>query len=314
MWAVQYRGHGGPERLIVEEVRSPRLRPGQALVRVMASGVSRIDAECLAGRLPHGVGFPKQIGLDAIGQVIDGNGTSLAAGTWVAIVLGLEPFARRGTTVELLAVEPERCGAFPAGYTPQPGDCGLVLGGLTAVKAVRDVLHTRRGQRVLVVGAGGPVGLAAIQVATLLGAHVDAVSGSRAMVACEQAGAQQVWDHRGDTSTLSNSGAYDGLVIAAGRPADWMAAVRRGARAAVTDGGAWPGSLPAGLHRRVATRPVAAGHATADLEWLGRHIAGGDLVPVAGTLYAPRTACEAYASLGAGRTAGARLIDHEEAG
>lgn len=312
MWAVQYHRRGGPEQLRVDDVCPPVPRQGQALVRVIASGVSRIDAEYMAGRLPHGMGFPKQVGLDAIGQVIDGNGTSLGAGKWVAIVLGLEPLTRRGTSVELLAVEPERCGAFPAGYTPKPIDCGLVLGGLTALKAVREVLHVRSGQRILVVGAGGPVGLAVIQVASLLGAHVDAVCGARAATACEQAGALQIWDHRGDTSTLRRSGAYDGLVIAAGKPADWMGAARRGARAAVTDGGAWPGSLAAGLRRRVATRPVAAGHETADLEWLGSHIANSDLVPIAGTLLSPHFAHEAFSSLGAGRTVGARLIDHTQ--
>lgn len=313
MWAVQYHRHGGPERLVVDEVRPPVPQRGQAVVRVIASGVSRLDAKYLAGHLPHGVGFPKQFGLDAIAQVVDGNGTSLSAGDWVAIVLGLEPLSRRGTAVELLAVEPERCGAFPAGYTPKPIDCGLVLGGLTALKALRDVLRVTGGQRVLVVGAGGPVGLAAIQVATLLGAQVDAVCGSRAMTACDQSGAGQIWDHRGNTSTLQRSRAYDGLVIAAGRPAAWLGAARRGTRAALTDAGVWPGSLPAALRQRVSTRPVAAGHATADLEWLCRHIATGDLVPVAGTLYSPHSAREAFASLGAGHTVGARLIDHTEA-
>lgn len=231
----------------------------------------------------------------------------------MAIVLGLEPPSRRGTAVELLAVEPKRCGAFPPGYTPTPLDCGLILGGLTALKAVRDVLRTRSGQRLLVVGGGGPVGLAAIQVASLFGAHVDAVAGSRARTACEQAGAQRFWDHRTDTTIVRNSGAYDGLVIAAGRPTNWIPAARRTGRAAITDGGAWPGSLPRGLRHRVATRPIAAGHATEDLEWLGRHIASGALTPVAGTLHYPHAAHEAFASLGGGRTAGARLIDHRGA-
>lgn len=158
MWAVQYRQHGGPEKLEVAQVPAPTPRPGQALARVVASCVSRIDAEYLAGRLPHGIGFPKQVGFDAIGQVVDGNDTDLAAGSWVSIVLGLEPLARRGTVAELLAIEPDRCGTFPAGHVPSRDDCALVLGGLTALKAVRDALRTRAGDRVLVGGAGGPVG------------------------------------------------------------------------------------------------------------------------------------------------------------
>lgn len=77
MWALQYHRRGGPERLVVDEISPPIPRPGQALVRLMASGVSRIDAEYMRGRLPHGMGFPKQVGLDAIGQVVDGTGGPL---------------------------------------------------------------------------------------------------------------------------------------------------------------------------------------------------------------------------------------------
>lgn len=160
MWAVEYRRHGGPEILEIVERPVPNLRRGQALVRVLASCVSRIDARYMHGRLPHGIGFPKQVGFDAIGQVVDANGTGLGEGSWVVIVLGLEPLTRRGTTVEMLAIEPSRCGVLPPDYTPDPHDCALALGGLTALKAVRDVLRAQPGQRLLVIGAGGPVGLA----------------------------------------------------------------------------------------------------------------------------------------------------------
>ena len=162
MWAVQYHRCGGPEVLRVEDVPAPRLREGQVLVRTLASAVSRIDVMYRRGRLPHGL-FPKQTGFDAVGQVVDSRTEAIVPGTWVAVVLGLEPLRSRGTTVELLAVEPSRCGLFPHGYTPRVEDCALVLGGLTALRALRDGVRIRPGERMLVVGAGGPVGLAAIQ-------------------------------------------------------------------------------------------------------------------------------------------------------
>lgn len=62
MWAVQYHRHGSPDVLAVDEVPIPKLRSGQILVRTVASGVSRIDAEFRRGRLPHGLHFPKQTG------------------------------------------------------------------------------------------------------------------------------------------------------------------------------------------------------------------------------------------------------------
>ena len=162
MWAVQYRSSGGPEVLRLEEAPRPVLRPGQVLVRTLASGVSRIDVLYRRGRLPHGVSFPKRTGFDAVGQVVAGSSGPITVGDWVAVVLGLEPLRGRGTTVELLAVEPSRCGRFPAGYVPSVEDCALVLGGLTALRAVRNGLRARRGDRLLVVGAGGPDDVVAV--------------------------------------------------------------------------------------------------------------------------------------------------------
>ena len=311
MWAVQYHRSGGPEVLRVEEIAAPSPRDGQVLVRTLASGVSRIDALYRRGRLPHGPTFPKQTGFDAIGEVVKGRAGAIRPGDRVAVVLGLEPLRGRGTTVELLAVEPSRCGAFPAGYEPRVEDCALVLGGLTALRAVRDGLRLRRGERVLVVGAGGPVGLAAIQIARGAGAAVDAVAGSAALEECLRLGADEAYDYRGEEAAqLRASRRYDGMVVAAGRPSDWFTAVRRGGRAALTDGGAWPGSVVRAVRAGVQSIPIAAGHASGDLRWLSRRIAGGDLVPVVGRRYGVGEVGRAHAELGTGPTRGARIIDH----
>lgn len=311
MWAVQYHRSGGPEVLRVEEIAAPSPRDGQVLVRTLASGISRIDALYRRGRLPHGPTFPKQTGFDAIGEVVQGRAGAIRPGDRVAVVLGLEPLRGRGTTVELLAVEPSRCGAFPAGYEPRVEDCALVLGGLTALRAVRDGLRPRRGERVLVVGAGGPVGLAAIQIARGAGAVVDAVAGSAALEECLGLGADEAYDYRGEEAAqLRASRRYDGMVVAAGRPSDWFNAVRRGGRAALTDGGAWPGSVVRAVRAGVRSIPIAAGHGSGDLRWLARRIVGGDLVPVVGRRYGVGEVGRAHAELGAGPTRGARIIDH----
>lgn len=312
MWAVQYHRHGGSDQLQLEEVCEPVLRRGQALIRVSSSCISRIDAEYLAGRIPHGFGFPKRVGLDAIGQVQHANGTGLLEGSWVAVVLGLEPWTRRGTTVETLAVEPNRCGTFPPAYVPSKKDCALVLGGLTALKAVRDALKVQDGERVLVVGAGGPVGLAAIQIARLHGASVDAVAGSRALDTCVGLGADRVWDYNGAISELQSGREYDGLVLAAGRSSNWTGALRRGGRMALTDGTAWPASIPGAIRSRVRSIPVAAGHASHDLTWLAERISTGDLVAVVDSWFEPSDIHGAIDSLTSPGTLGARLIEHPD--
>lgn len=311
MWAAQYHRRGGPEVIGIDEIDAPRPRPGQALVRVAASCVSRIDAEFRRGRLPHGRGFPKQTGFDAVGTVIDSNGTSLSAGAGVMIVLGLEALRRRGTTVELLAVEPERCGLYPADRTPSPVDCALALGGLTALRAVRDGAGAGDGDRVLVVGAGGPVGLASLQIARLRGARVDAIAGKAAVNTCRMLGARQVLDHHGDTAELQSCGDYDAVIITAGTPRHWLGAVHRGGRAALTDGGTWPSSVIAAMTHRVRTIPVAAGHDAGDLTWLAHRIAAGELEPIVGRRYPCTDIRRAHEELGLPGTRGARLIDHD---
>ena len=313
MWAVQYRSSGGPEVLRLEEAPRPVLRPGQVLVRTLASGVSRIDVLYRRGRLPHGVSFPKRTGFDAVGQVVAGSSGPITVGDWVAVVLGLEPLRGRGTTVELLAVEPSRCGRFPAGYVPSAEDCALVLGGLTALRAVRDGLRARRGDRLLVVGAGGPVGMAAIQIALGCGASVDAVAGRTALERCRGLGAEHARDYRGpEAEAMRGSRSYDGVVVAAGSPAAWFGAARRGKTAALTDGGAWLPSVPAAVRAGVRSVPIAAGHDCDDLTWLARRIAAGELVPVVGRRYGVAEVGRAHAELGSGGTCGARIIDHRD--
>lgn len=311
MWAVQYHHSGGPDVLVLEDIPRPALRPGQVLVRTLASAVSRIDLLQRRGNLPHGLSFPKQTGFDAIGQVVASRDDSLRPGTWVAVVLGLEPLRGRGTTVEYLAIEPSRCGRFPAGYVPSAEDCTLVLGGLTALCALRDSLRARRGDRLLAVGAGGPVGLAAVQLAGLRGCPVDAVAGPAALERCRDLGADEVYDyHDAQTESLRHSRRYAGAVVAAGEPSAWFGAVRRGGRAALTDGGAWPLSLPAALRAGVRSRAVAAGHDRDDLTLLAGWIAKGDLSPVVGRRYDAADVRRAHAEFGEGGTCGARLVVH----
>ena len=111
MWAVQYHRYGGPSVLRRELVPRPVLRPGEVLLETVAGGVSLIDLLYRSGRVRlHGAGFPKQPGFDALGIVRESRVAGIRPGAWAWTVLGLEPARRRGTAVELLAVEADRLG------------------------------------------------------------------------------------------------------------------------------------------------------------------------------------------------------------
>ena len=190
MWAVQYHRYGDPSVLKTEEVAVRKPKPGEVMVETVSSGVSAIDLMYRSGKLRmHGVGFPKQTGFDILGIVRESRVPGLKAGRWVWVVLDVEPLRRRGTAVQYLTVGSERIGAFPEEFVP-PAEAGsLPLGSLTALRGIRDGVRARYGERLLIVGAGGAVGLAAIQLAVALGVETDAVCGARAIELCRGRGA-----------------------------------------------------------------------------------------------------------------------------
>lgn len=235
MWAVQYRRYGDPSVLQRDEVPLPTLRPGEVLIETVSSGVSDIDLMYRSGRLRmHGVGFPKQPGFDVLGVVRDTRNAAVQPGRWVWSVLGLEPSRRRGTAVEYLRVDSRRIGLFPDGCTPQAEVGALPLGALTALKSLRSA-RVASGQRILVVGAAGAVGTAAIQLARFFDADVDAVAGPAGLDLCRGLGATRVFDHTtASVDTARRSGSYDAVVVAAGRGKDWLDAARSGGRVVLT--------------------------------------------------------------------------------
>ena len=83
------------------------------------------------------------------------------------------------------------------------------------------VRKPKPGERLLIVGAGGAVGLAAIQLAVALGVETDAVCGARAIELCRGLGATRVFDHATPEAPLEprRSGDYDAVRIAAGHKA-----------------------------------------------------------------------------------------------
>lgn len=213
----------------------PVLRPGEVLIETVSSGVSDIDLMYRSGRLrTHGMGFPKQPGSDVLGVIRDTRSSAAQPGRWVWSVLGLEPTRRRGTAVEYLRIDSSRIGLFLDGDAPEADIGALPLGALTALKSLRSA-RVAGGQRVLVVGAAGAVGTAAIQLARFLDADVDAVAGPAGQDVCHRLGASEVFNHTtASVDAVQRSGSYDAVVVAAGRGKDWLGAARPGSRVVLT--------------------------------------------------------------------------------
>jgi NADPH:quinone reductase-like Zn-dependent oxidoreductase len=217
MESAQITRFGGPDVLHVNDIERPAPGPGEVLVRVGASSVNGHDVLVRSGqvRMVSGRRFPIAAGLDFAGEVTEtGSGVeSYRAGDQV---WGMVHPRQRHTTAgaaEYVVVPAGRIAPTPAGLSPVDA-ASLVVGGATALIALRDSVRLVKGERVLVRGAAGGVGTAAVQLAHAMGGHVTALARDRHGKALGDLGADQVLDY-GDT-TPEQSGPFDVILDTVG--------------------------------------------------------------------------------------------------
>jgi NADPH2:quinone reductase len=170
------------DRLVIEERPDPAPGPGKVLVAVRAAGVNYVDGLFVQGKYQIKPPLPFTPGGEVAGDIVAvGDGVeALAVGDRVLAMPWLGGFASH---VELAA----------GGVVPIPGDltygqaAALVQSYGTMLFSMTRRMQVRAGEWVLVLGAGGGIGLAAIDVARHLGAHVIAAASSEAKLAAARA-------------------------------------------------------------------------------------------------------------------------------
>ncbi|MEM1161052.1 MAG: NADPH:quinone oxidoreductase family protein [Pseudomonadota bacterium] len=177
--------YGPPAGLTVEEMPDPVPGPGQVLVRHRAWGINYVDVLMCAGGYQLKPDVPFVPGLEGAGDVIAvGEGASR-----FAIGDRVMTSARPGAFAELLAVDEAAATPVPAPFDYAEG-AAFRSAYMTAWNALTHGANLRPGEVLLVHGAAGGVGLAAVHVGRLLGAIVIAAAGrddKLAVVAAEGA-------------------------------------------------------------------------------------------------------------------------------
>ncbi|GGB31822.1 NADPH:quinone reductase [Flexivirga endophytica] len=193
MKAVRFHETGGPEVLRYEDAEMPVPGPGQVRIQVAGSAYSPADGGIRGGFLPFPVTLPHIPGYDVSGT-IDALGDGVVGRTLGEEVIGFIPMDADGAAAQYVVAPAEAVGKAPTAI-PLADAAGLPSVGLTASQALFEAGELKAGQRVLINGAGGPVGGYAVQLAHRAGAYVIATASPRSRKIVEAAGADEVIDH-----------------------------------------------------------------------------------------------------------------------
>src|SRR6186997_3119358 len=185
MKAVLCKQFGPPESLVIEELPSPKAGPGEVVVSVKAASLNFPDVLIIQNKYQFKPPLPYSPGSEMAGLVKEvGEGVNgVKAGDRVIA------FTTYGAFAEEVKVEAGRLVPIPEGMDFASGAAFLLTYG-TSDHALRDRGALKAGETLLVLGAAGGVGLAAIEIGKAMGARVIACASSAdKLEVCKQHGA-----------------------------------------------------------------------------------------------------------------------------
>jgi NADPH2:quinone reductase len=184
--------YGPPEVVEIQDVPTPTAGPEQARVRVEAAAVNFPDVLLIANQYQLSVPPPFIPGSEFAGEVVEvaDDVSDVAVGDRVFGSTMVSAFA------EQVVVPPTSLTPIPDGVEAHDA-AAFGVAHRTAYHVLRSVASLEEGNELVVLGAGGGVGLAAVQLGVVLGAAVTAVASSAAKLAVAQAnGATRLIDYK----------------------------------------------------------------------------------------------------------------------
>jgi NADPH2:quinone reductase len=198
MKAIRVHAFGGPEVLKLEDVPDPKAGPGEVVVRVRAAGVNPVDAYIHTGTYPRKPPLPYTPGQDGAGDVesVGAGVTAFTSGDRVYIAGVGNTVAGAGTYAERALCTPSQLHRLPARVSYGQG-AALGVPYCTAYCALFQRANAKPAETVLIHGATGGVGIAAVELAHARGITVIGSGGTDAgLAAAREHGADVVVNHR----------------------------------------------------------------------------------------------------------------------
>jgi NADPH:quinone reductase-like Zn-dependent oxidoreductase len=310
MRAVVIDRYGGPEVLRQATVPRPVPTRGQVLVRTRFVGVNPKDVIVRKGKFKVATGkkFPLIVGHDIAGEVVEvGAGADLAEGDRVFGMIN--DFAGRAYA-QFAAVDAQQLAKVPNSIELRVA-AAVPLAAQTALQALRDDARIEAGQRVLINGASGGVGVFAVQIAKILGAEVTAVCSQRNTDLVTELGADRVVDYT-QTELVELDATFDAIFDVFGNYSfDKL-------KHLLEPRGTYVQTIPSGrilrdvartLLRRKRAKLVLVKSRRDQLDWLRQQIDTGSLRVVVDRSFALEDAAEAHRYMETKRARGKVVLE-----
>jgi len=216
MKAAVYKKFGPPEVLEIREVETPRPADNEVLIRIHAATVEKEDPGMRKSPGLNGILKPKRtiLGMELSGEIeaVGREVTRFNPGDLVYGNAGM----KLGTYAEYICIPEDGALALKPSNLSHREAAALTNGSLTALPFLRDQAELRAGQRILINGASGTVGSAAVQIAKYYGAQVTGVCRTANLEAVKALGADEVIDYTAEDFTR-RGGRYDVIFDVAGK-------------------------------------------------------------------------------------------------
>ncbi|MCS7481253.1 NAD(P)-dependent alcohol dehydrogenase [Umezawaea endophytica] len=317
MKAIVQDVYGSADVLGFRDVDRPAVGDGEVLVRVRAAGVDPSVWHMTRGlpyplRLVSGLRKPKAKvpGLDVAGHV-----EAVGAGV-TRLRVGDEVFGScDGAFAEYAVGREDRFAVKPPGLSFEQAAV-VPVSACTALQSLRDAGKVAAGQRVLVIGAGGGIGVYAVQLAKVFGAEVTGVCSTGKVDLVRSLGA----DHVVDYTREDFAGGFDLVLdIAGNRPLLRLRRALTPKGTLVIVGGEGGGKLLQGTDRQLRAlalspfvgqrlRSLLASQPVGDLEFLAALLEAGTVQPVIGRTFPLSAAADAIRHLELGHSTGKSVL------